>query len=48
MEKSEESLRDLWDNTKMSNIRVIGVLEGEEKGRSRGKFEEIVMQIFQM
>ena len=30
IKKSEDSLRDLWDNIKCTNIRVIGVLEGEE------------------
>ena len=28
--KSEESLRNLWDNLKHSNIQMIGVLDGEE------------------
>ena len=28
--KSEESLRNLWDNLKHFNIRIIGVAEGEE------------------
>ena len=27
--KNEERLRNLWDNFKCSNIRIIGVLEGE-------------------
>ena len=30
-EKSEERLRNLWDNFKCSNIRIIGVPEGEEE-----------------
>ena len=29
--RNEESLRDLWDNIKHTNIRIIGVPEGEEK-----------------
>ena len=28
--KNEDSLRDLWDNIKGTNIRIIGVPEGEE------------------
>ena len=31
MKRTEESLRDLWDNVKHTNIRVIGVPEEEEK-----------------
>ena len=30
IKKSEDSLRDLWDNIKCTNIHVIGVPEGEE------------------
>ena len=33
--KSEDSLRDLWDNIKRTNIRVIGVPEGEARQRGR-------------
>ena len=33
MKTSEDSLRDLWDNIKRTNISIIGVPEGErEKG----------------
>ena len=28
---TEDSLRDLWDNIKRTNIRIIGVPEEEEK-----------------
>ena len=28
---TEDSLRDLWDNMKCTNIRIIGVPEEEEK-----------------
>ena len=31
IQKSEERLRNLWDNFKHSNIWIIGVLEGEEE-----------------
>ena len=31
MKRNEESLRDLWDNIKQTNIRIIGVPEGEER-----------------
>jgi hypothetical protein len=31
MKRIEDSLRDLWDNFKCSNIRVTGVSEEEEK-----------------
>ena len=29
--KNEEMLRNFWDNFKLSNIRIIGVPEGEEE-----------------
>ena len=31
MQKSEERLRNLWDNFRRSNIRIMGVPEGEEE-----------------
>ena len=31
MKRSEDSLRDLWDNIKCNNIRVIEIPEEEEK-----------------
>ena len=30
MKRIEDSLRDLWDNSKPTNIRIIGVPEEEE------------------
>ena len=30
IQKSEERLRNLWDNFKCSNIRITGVSEGDE------------------
>ena len=34
MKRNEDSLRDLWDNIKRNNIRIIGVSEGEERERN--------------
>ena len=31
LKRNEESLRELWDNVKHTNIRIIGVPEGEER-----------------
>ena len=31
MKRTEDSLRDLWDNIKHTNIRIIGAPEEEEK-----------------
>ena len=33
MKRNEDSLRDLWDNIKCSNICIIGVSEAEERER---------------
>ena len=34
IKRNEDTLRDLWDNVKRPNIRIIGVPEEEEKERS--------------
>ena len=47
MKRIEDSLRDLWDNIKRTNIRIIGVPEEEEKNkRSEKIFEEIIDENF--
>ena len=47
MKRNEDSLRDLWDNIKRNNIRIIGVPEGEERGKGQEKiFEEIIVENF--
>ena len=38
MERTEDSLRDLWDNIKNTNIRITGVSEGEKKKKTMAKF----------
>ena len=38
MKRNEHSLRDLWDNIKCSNIRIIGVPEGEETEKGPEKY----------
>ena len=40
MKRIEDSLRDLWDNTKRTNIRIIGVTEEEEKKKGTENMEE--------
>ena len=45
MKRIEDNLRDLWDNTKRTNIRIIGVPEEEEKNKGSEKiFEEITVE----
>ena len=47
MKRNEDSLRDLWDNVKCNNIRIIGVPEGEEREKGPEKvFEEIIVKNF--
>ena len=45
MKRTEESLRDLWNNTKSTNIHLKGVPKWEEKGPEKIR-EEIVAKIF--
>ena len=45
MERTEDSLRDLWDNIKCTNILILGVPEEEEKKEGYEKiFEEIIVE----
>ena len=47
MKRIEDSLRDLWDNIKRTNIRIIGVPGEEEKEKGTEKiFEEIIVENF--
>ena len=45
VKRTEDSLRDLWDNIKCTNIRIIGVPEEEERKKKYEKiFEEIIVE----
>ena len=46
MKRTEDSLRDLWDNIKHTNILIIGVPEEEKKKGSKKIFEEIILENF--
>ena len=47
MKRNEDSLRDLWDNIKRNNIRIIRVPEGKEREKGPEKiFEEIKVENF--
>ena len=47
MKGTEDSLRDLWNNIKCTNLQIIGVPEEEEKNKGFEKiFEEIIAENF--
>ena len=46
-DKTKDSLRDLWDNIKCTNIQIIGVPQEEEKKKGYEKsFEEFIAENF--
>ena len=48
MKRTEDSLRDLWDSIKHTNIQVIEVPEEEEKNKGYEKIsEEIISSLFE-
>ena len=46
MKRTEDSLRDLWDNIKCTNIQIIGVPKEEKEKRSEKIFEESIVKNF--
>ena len=47
IKRNEYNLRDLWDNVKCPNIRIIEVPEKEEKKKRHEKIlEEIIVENF--
>ena len=45
IKRNEDNLRDLWDNVKHPNIRIIGVPEEEDKKKEHEKIlEEIIIE----
>ena len=47
MKRTEDSLIEIWDNIKCTNIRIIGVPEEEEKKKKYEKiFKEIIVENF--
>ena len=47
IKRNEDNLRDLWDNVKHPNIRIIGVPEEEDKKKGHAKIlEEIIVENF--
>ena len=46
LKRNEESLRELWDNIKHTNIRIIGVPEEKRERRKQKIFQEITAKNF--
>ena len=47
MKRTQDSLRDLWDNIKCTNIQIIGVSGKDEKKKGYEKFlKEIIVENF--
>ena len=42
--RNEDKLRDLWNNVKCPNIRIIGVPEEEDKTKHHDKILEIIVK----
>ena len=46
IKRNEDNLRDLWDNVKCPNIRIIGVPEEDKKKSHEKILEEIIVEKF--
>ena len=43
IKKNEDSLRDLWDNIKHTNIHIIGVPKGDEREKEAENLFEVII-----
>ena len=46
MKRNEDNLRDLWNNVKHPNIRIIGVPEDDKKKGYEKILEEMIVENF--
>ena len=47
MKRAEDSLRDIWEHIKCTNIRITGIPEEEQKKKGYEKIvEEIIVENF--
>ena len=46
IKRKEDNPRDLWDNVKYPNIRIIGVPEEEDKKEDHEKILEVIVENF--
>ena len=46
MKRNEDNLRDLWDNSKHPNIRIVEVPEEDKKKDHEKILEEIIVENF--
>ena len=47
LRKNEEGLREMQDNMKRNNVRIIGIPEGEEEDQGKENlFEKVMMENF--
>ena len=46
IKRNEDNLRDLWDNVKLPNIRIIGVPEEDKKKGHEKILEELIVENF--
>ena len=46
IKRTEDSLRDLWDNIRYTNIQIRGVPEEEKKKGYKKIFEEVIVENF--
>ena len=46
IKRKEDNLRDLWDNVKRPNIRIIGTQEEDKKKGHEKILEEIIVEYF--